>query len=413
MFEFIICLEFCALVIRDCFGFRIFLASSLKSISLLNALMPLSLYIHIPFCLKRCIYCDFVSGIHDPQKEDAYISAIKKEMLGIQEKTSFNTLYIGGGTPTALSVGSLTDLIVIIFEHFRFVKNYEATIEANPGTIDSDKLESVRSSGINRISIGIQSFNDDELKTLGRLHTAKDAEKAVVLAKETGFKNISIDLIYGIPGQDINSWKSTLEKAASLNPEHISTYELTIEQGTLLYNYVEAGKLEMLKDESIVEIYNHTIDYLGAREFMHYEISNFSKPGYQCRHNMHYWNRGEYYGVGLGAHSFIKGERFFNTDDLENYTGLLSENKTPVKETENITQDKALAEAVFLGLRRTDGISLKIFSETYGRNISELYKKEIKELQEAGLIEYNEVGACIRLTRKGFLLSNEVFTKLM
>jgi oxygen-independent coproporphyrinogen-3 oxidase len=210
--------------------------------------MPASLYVHVPFCLKRCIYCDFVSGIYDPEKADAYIKALKNEISGIPSTTQFSTLYIGGGTPTALSTHTLSDLIKHIFLHFNFSPlhpppgkggqgGYEATIEANPGTVDFEKLRALRLAGINRISIGIQSFNDDELAFLGRAHTAEEAEHAVSLAHDAGFENIGIDLIYGVPGQNIVSWRKTLENAVRLKPAHISTYELTVEKGTVLYEY--------------------------------------------------------------------------------------------------------------------------------------------------------------------------------
>lgn len=375
--------------------------------------MALSLYVHIPFCLKRCIYCDFVSGIYNPEKEAAYIKALKKEILNISHKTTFRTLYIGGGTPTVLSTEALSDLITCIFRHFNFIENYEATIEANPGTLDKKKLQTIRSLGVTRISIGIQSFNNEELDCLGRLHSSDDAEQAVCLVKDAGFENIGIDLIYGIPGQNIDSWRRTLERAVSLRPKHLSSYELTVEQGTLLYDYIKTNKLKRMGEEKIIEMYNYAIDFLTAKSFVHYEISNFAMPDYYCRHNLNYWNRGEYYGVGLGAHSFIKGKRFYNTDSLEDYIRALSENKSPVKETEVITKDKAFSEAIFLGLRKTRGINPKTLHESYGKDILTLYQKEIRELQDAGLMELNGTDSYIRLTRKGLLLSNEVFTRFM
>ena len=415
-----------------------------------------SLYVHIPFCLKRCIYCDFVSGIYDPEKEGAYLQAIKKESLNIPDKTPLTSLYIGGGTPTVLSADTLSDLITCIFKQLSFVKNYEATIEANPGTLGKEKLSAIFSSGINRISIGIQSFNDDELNLLGRLHSSHDAEQAVYLAMDAGFENIGIDLIYGVPGQSIESWKKTLEKAVNLKPKHISTYELTVEKGTLLYEYMNQdsrdgcptmgdgfitsrtgvqpvkkdkkgeakasptqGPLDQgrgdfsrpLDEGQIIEMYDYAINYLTAEGFVHYEISNFALPDYFCRHNLNYWDRGEYYGIGLGAHSFIKGKRFHNTAILDDYINLISADKSPVKETEEITEDKAMSEAIFLGLRKTTGINLKTFYQTQGRDILTVYHKEIKELQEAGLIEL--MGDNIRLSRKGLLLSNEVFIKFI
>ncbi|RJR14822.1 MAG: radical SAM family heme chaperone HemW [Nitrospiraceae bacterium] len=393
-----------------------------------------SLYVHIPFCLKRCIYCDFVSGIYDPRKADAYIDALDKEVLNIPEKTQISTLFIGGGTPTALSVHALSNMIRNVFSRFSFIGDYEATIEANPGTVDKDKFQAIRSSGINRVSIGIQSFDDDELSLLGRIHSSDEAEQAVRLARDAGFKNIGTDLIYGIPGQDILSWRKTLEKAVRLKPEHISTYELTVEKGTLLYEYLMfrpqsppsprgrgtgggGNKFTMPDEDKIIEMYEHTIDYLTAEGYSHYEISNFSLPGYECKHNLNYWDRGEYYGIGLGAHSFMYGKRFHNTDNLEDYLKTISEGKSTVKETELITEEKALSEAIFLGLRKTGGINLESFSKRYRVNVLGRFEKEIKEFQEAGLLEITEsecsYETTLRFTRKGLLLSNEVFARFI
>lgn len=388
--------------------------------------MALSLYVHIPFCLKRCIYCDFVSGVYDPEKADAYIKALKKEISNIAGAGPFSTLYIGGGTPTALSASVLTDLINHIFSHFKFEDNYEATIEVNPGTIDKEKLQVIRSLGINRISIGIQSFNDRELAFLGRIHSSQEAEQAVYSARDAGFENIGTDLIYGIPGQDMVAWKKTLETTVLLKPEHISTYELTVEEDTMLYKRCkgqeirdkgQGSRCKMLSEENIVEMYEYTIDYLRSHGYTHYEISNFALPDCQSRHNLNYWDRGGYYGTGLGAHSFIKGNRYCNTDNLDAYLRAFSENKSSVKESEYIAEDKVLSESLFLGLRKTVGINIESFSKRYKINVLSHYQNEIRELQEAGLIEIVSSGCSyetiLRLTRKGLLLSNEVFARLI
>ena len=389
--------------------------------------MPQSLYVHIPFCLKRCIYCDFVSGIYDPQKEGVYIEALKKEISGIPQNASFSTLYIGGGTPTALSEQALTGLIKHIFKQIDFTDDYEATIEANPGTINKEKLLALRSSGINRISIGVQSFNDDELKFLGRLHSSYDAERAVILSRECGFRNTGVDLIYGIPGQEASAWRKTLEEAVSLRPEHISAYELTAEDGTLLYEYLKSPTLppvlakegisgrkwRVIEEDQIIEMYEYTIDFLKEEGYLHYEISNFSLPGFACRHNLNYWDAGSYYGAGLGAHSHINRERFHNTDNLEEYIDFMSNGVNPVKGKEEITPEMAVSEALFLGLRRTDGMDLKKFTKSFGSDVISSFRKEISEFEESGLIEVYDSGSRIRLTRKGLLLSNEVFIRFM
>ena len=434
--------------------------------------MSPSLYVHIPFCLKRCIYCDFVSGLYNPARADAYIDALKKEISTIPNEKPLSTLFIGGGTPTALSTDALSSLIHHIFTHFSFSPRLhkegqaegEATIEANPGTVGADKLKAIRSAGINRISIGVQSFCDDELSFLGRIHTSEEAEQAVHIARDAGFENIGIDLIYGIPGQGIERWKMTIEKAVMLKPPHISTYELTVEQGTLLYEYLHnpssppffkggtsfpasgghngtcpphwqrgrapvaaehsngkwrdfSSKINLPDEDSIIEMYEHTIEYLRSEGYLHYEISNFAIPSYQCRHNLNYWDRGEYYGVGLGAHTFIDGTRFHNTDNLDEYLELVSGQKSPVKRSESITEEMALSEAIFLGLRKTGGINIEAFSKQYHRNILSCYQREINDLQEAGLIEVTgsdcSYETTLRLTRKGLILSNEIFTKFI
>jgi oxygen-independent coproporphyrinogen-3 oxidase len=383
--------------------------------------MPISLYVHIPFCVKRCIYCDFISGAYTPDKAAAYLVALKKEISSIPADRPLSTLYIGGGTPTVLTADQLSDLIKHIFDHFTFSPPLEATIEANPGTVDSDKLKSIRSAGMNRISIGGQSFNNEELTFLGRIHTGAEAEEAVRLARDAGFENIGIDLIYGIPGQDIETWKGSLEKAVSLKPEHISAYELTVEEGTelhkLLSSPLDKGVKRLLNEDAIIEMYEYTISYLSSKGYLHYEISNFGLPGSFSRHNLNYWERGDYYGAGVGSHSFINNKRSSNTTDLESYLRLLSENKSPVEHSEEITAENAISEAIFLGLRKTAGINIEAFSRRYKINLPVFYEKEIKELQEAGLIE-NACSECsyetdIRLTRKGLILSNEVFVRFI
>ena len=380
--------------------------------------MPISLYVHIPFCLKRCIYCDFISGLYNPDRAYAYIDALKKEMSHLPNEQPLSTLFIGGGTPTALSSDVLSTLIDHIFTKFRFEEDYEATIEANPGTVDTDKLKAIRSAGINRISIGVQSFHDDELSLLGRIHTSAEAEHAVHLARDAGFENIGIDLIYGIPGQDTEIWNNTLGKAVSLKPKHISTYELTVEKQTELYKYLtEDNKFTLPDEDKIIEMYQYAIDYLKSEGYHHYEISNFALPNYPCRHNLNYWDRGECYGAGLGAHSFINKTRFHNTDDLDEYLDLISQGKSPVKGSESITADMALSEAIFLGLRKTCGINIETFSKRYNRNILSCYQKELDALQADGLIEVTSSDCSyettLKLTQKGLVLSNEVFIKFI
>jgi oxygen-independent coproporphyrinogen-3 oxidase len=406
-----------------------------------------------------------VSGIYTPDREVTYMEALKREIDSIPKNISLETLYIGGGTPTALSTASLEDLITHIFHSLNFTESYEATIEANPGSVDSKKLLALRSSGVNRISMGVQSFNDDELSFLGRIHTSEQAEESINLARAAGFNNIGIDLIYGIPGQTMKSWEKTLEMAVSLEPEHISTYELTVEKGTELYKMLyelcqptmslrgasatkqsnydlkhkkiathplgarndkkiisnsssgKRGRILPLDEDQIIEMYNYTIEYLSSEGFKHYEISNFSKTDFQCRHNLNYWDRGEYFGVGLGAHSFLNRERFHNTDNLDDYMEAISENRSPVKSSELITDNRAVSEAIFLGLRKTDGINMESFSRLYNINLLTVFHNEIEELKNSGLIELSSSDCSnesnLKLTSRGVLLSNEVFAKFI
>jgi oxygen-independent coproporphyrinogen-3 oxidase len=275
--------------------------------------------------------------------------------------------------------------------------------------------------------MGVQSFNDSELEFLGRIHNSGEAEKAVRLARDSGFENIGIDLIYGIPGQDITSWQESLNMAVSLKPEHISTYELTVEKGTALHKLLinppiykggqRGGNVNLLQEDRIIEMYERTIDYLTSEGYLHYEISNFAKPGCLSRHNLNYWNRGEYYGTGQGAHSFMNGKRYHNTSSLDEYINAVSENISHLEDPEDISEEAALQEAIFLGLRKTSGLNLEKFSKRYKTNLVSHYQEQIKELQKAGLVEITASDCSyetdLRLTRKGLLLSNEVFIKFM
>jgi oxygen-independent coproporphyrinogen-3 oxidase len=301
--------------------------------------------------------------------------------------------------------------------HFEFANDYEATIEANPGTVNGEKLTALRAAGINRLSIGVQSFNNEELAVLGRIHSCEEAGQAVALAKDAGFENMGIDLIYGIPGQDMNSWKKNLEKTVDLNPRHISAYELTVEEGTVLHELLKPEQTEatlsLLEEKNIIDMYEYTIDYLTSNGYLHYEISNFARPEFLCRHNINYWERGEYYGVGLGAYSFAGDRRYHNTADLDEYRKAVSENRDAVLGSELISKEKALSEAIFLGLRETAGINLKMVSKALEIDILSRHLGVIHELQQTGLVDFDMKTSHLRLTDKGLLLSNEVFARFL
>ena len=370
--------------------------------------MVSSLYIHIPFCLSKCIYCDFYSIPFNLLSAEDYVEAICREMQLIHGNTSdLKTIFIGGGTPSILSENNISKILGTATSIYSVNPGAEVSIEANPKAITFEKAKSFLSSGINRISMGIQSFNNAELLILGRSHNAADALSTFKELRRAGVKNISLDLIYGIPGQTLEQWGNTLMTALELGPEHISAYELTPEHGTPLFEHLKQGTLIMPDEDTLADMFYKGIEMLSDHGYTHYEISNFAKPGFECRHNLNYWDRGEYIGVGAGAHSFSGGIRTANIRDVQKYIEGVNNGTLPVSETTEITEEEALSEQIFLGLRKTKGISLNLFpSET-----AETIKKAVKDNQLHGLIELN--GNNLRSTRKGLILNNEVICRVL
>jgi oxygen-independent coproporphyrinogen-3 oxidase len=316
-------------------------------------------------------------------------------------------IYIGGGTPSLLKEKDIAKIMGKLKREWRLSSKVEITSEVNPGTLSDKGIKAMLDSGINRISIGVQSLDDKELRLLGRMHDAADAVRALRDAQRGGFRNISVDLIYGIPGQDNKSWKTTLEEIARLRPEHFSTYELTPEKNTLLHEQLEKDNLYLPDEDTVAEMYYSAIDTLEACGYGHYEISNFALPGYECRHNLNYWNRGEYIGIGAGAHSFRNGMRFANVGDVESYINAINEARLPVTEEMVLTPEDRVKEILFLGLRKKEGIELgEMPAET-----AEKMKETIGNLVLQDLIESSDNR--IKLTRKGLLLCNEVIVRLM
>lgn len=366
------------------------------------------LYMHIPFCIKKCVYCDFYSILFKAQIAENYIKALCKE-IGMRKCIAGNlqSVYIGGGTPTMLSEQQIAELFKTLHDSYSVNAKAEITIEANPRTITEGKAESLLKSGINRISIGVQSFIDAELKTLGRSHNADDAVKALSDARQAGFSNISLDLIYGIPGQKMDDWERSLGKAIELAPEHISAYELTPEVNTPLYEDLQSGQLSLPDEETIAEMYYRCIDMLEENGYTHYEISNYAKPGYESIHNLNYWNRGEYLGLGAGAHSFYHEQRMVNARDVQSYIESVNKGALPLAESNKITGEEALKELIFLGMRKTEGIDMRHIPTEKKAAIN----KAVDELLPHGLAEFADNR--LRLTRKGLLLSNEVIVKVL
>lgn len=368
--------------------------------------MPEYLYLHIPFCLKKCLYCDFLSVPYDADLARDYVNALCRELkLRMHSLGSLKSVYIGGGTPTVLDAGCHEQLFGCLREVAGVSVDAEITVEANPATVSGEYFERLRSLGINRISLGVQSFQDRELKALGRLHTAEDALLAAGMAAGAGFRNLSLDLIYGIPRQTPDDWQDTLAKAAGLCPQHISAYELTPEEKTPLLSAIRSGRAAMPEEDVVIGMYHAAIDTLSASGFSHYEISNFALPGFSCRHNMNYWDRGEYTGAGAGAHSFAGGIRASNETDIGKYIRLVNEGVLPVREELRLTDADAIKEFIFLGLRKREGICLGRAAGA-GADLAAISA----ELVTDGFLE--EVNGCIRLTRKGLPVANAVIVRI-
>ena len=385
----------------------------------------ISIYIHIPFCVKKCPYCDFNSVATADIPDDVYINALNRELLfhikerPVLSKKTLETIYIGGGTPSLISPHNIKRLLSSIKQAFAESNPVETTMEINPGTITKNSLAAFRDAGINRLSIGIQSFNDKTLKTLGRIHSADNSLKCYEYARATGFDNIGIDLIFGAPGQSVEEWEGDLKTAVALRPEHISAYNLTVEKGTLFFELQKNGGLVLPSEEGQVLMYELAIDSLKEAGYNHYEISNFSLTGFESQHNMRYWSCMDYIGLGAGAHSYISspdwGVRWWNESDPDAYMQQIkkatAEQGQAIAGKERLTKKEALEEGIFLGLRRTSGINMNWFAARFNTPLKNLCHQKIAELKTYGLIY--EDGSIIRLTRKGLTLSNEVFAELI
>ncbi|MCC6544897.1 MAG: radical SAM family heme chaperone HemW [Nitrospirae bacterium] len=369
------------------------------------------IYIHIPFCIRKCPYCSFTSFTPGNVPEEEYINALLKEINSRSTEsnsTDIVTAYFGGGTPSLISPAGISKILSDLAKKFRLI-NPEITIEANPGTIDMERLRGYKDAGINRISIGIQSFNDRLLMSLGRSHSSKEALNAIESARKAGFDNIGIDLIHSIGGESLQDWKDDLKEALSLRPEHISAYNLTIEEGTPFQLSQEKGLLDLPGDEYQTEMLLDTIELLCTAGYEHYEVSNYALPGFRSKHNQLYWKGGDYFGFGVSAHSYFKkgfGIRMANSPLLNNYLSLINRNGTAVVEEDLLTREMAMGETVFLGLRMMEGINVKDFESRFRMKIEEAYKESIDEMTGGDLLTFDN--GRLRLTQKGLLFHNNV-----
>jgi oxygen-independent coproporphyrinogen-3 oxidase len=373
-----------------------------------------SAYLHIPFCHHICHYCDFNKVFLQGQPVDDYLKALEQEIMMTLSRfhtEQLETIFVGGGTPTALNEKQLEWLCKIIRNNLPVGEQFEFTFEANPGELSIEKLQILKDAGVNRISLGAQSFNDQLLKTIGRAHSASDIIHSIAEIKKAGFKNISIDLIFSLPGQTIADFKETLHEAFSLDIPHYSGYSLIIEPKTVFYNLMQRGKLLTPGEDAEAEMYELLMEEMEIHGYHQYEISNFSKPGFESRHNLTYWNNEEYFGFGAGAHSYVEGFRRSNIGPLKKYMEMVNKGNFPVLEENKVSKAEQMEEEMFLGLRKTDGVSISKFSHKFDLDPMVLFHNELTSLVQKGWLETN--GGHIYLTKRGRLLGNEVFQSFL
>lgn len=374
-----------------------------------NRRIPLELYVHIPFCVRKCQYCDFLSGPSDEETKDRYIEALLKEIRAAEHTEDYEivSVFIGGGTPSALKAEAIASITRTLQEQFFFCEDAEVTIEANPGTVDLEKLTIYRNVGINRLSLGLQSTDAEELKLLGRIHSYEEFLKSYEWAREAGFSNINIDLMFAIPGQTGEAWRQHLYQVAELNPEHISAYSLIIEEGT---PFAEQN-LDLPDEDTEYQMYEDTAEILERYGYRQYEISNYAKQGYMCRHNAGYWQRREYLGFGLGASSLYRGMRFSNTRRMQEYLKESRNSDQIRKDVTVLSRNERIEEFMFLGLRMTEGISEKKFEENFDVRLMDVYGDILQKYEETGFMEHIETKW--RLTRKGIHVSNHILADFL
>ena len=382
---------------------------------------PLGIYLHIPFCVRKCNYCDFLSAPAQEETRRRYVQCLTEEIRQFEAAKEYEvkSVFFGGGTPSILEGKWIAALMEELEKIFSFSEIPEITIECNPGTLTAEKLDHYRKSGINRLSLGLQSADENELKLLGRIHTWEDFYKNYQQARESGFENISVDLMSALPGQTVSSWKRTLEKVLALKPEHISAYSLIIEEGTPFYDWYGAedekrrrgladnGRTVLPSEEEEREMYYDTKRFLTEAGYHRYEISNYAREGYESIHNSGYWLRREYVGFGLGASSQVKNLRCKNTERLEDYL----KSDFFKKEVQILTRQEEIEETMYLGLRMMQGVNLQGFQKSFGVRVETLYKETLEKLERPGLLRIKD--GCLRLTDSGIDVSNAVMAEFL
>ncbi|AXH53237.1 radical SAM family heme chaperone HemW [Clostridium perfringens] len=373
----------------------------------------ISLYIHIPFCAQKCLYCDFPSFARKDHLRKAYIEALNKEIISLREKHNnleINTIFIGGGTPSVLEADELECLLKEVAK-LNMAKDIEYSMECNPGNLTEEKLEVMKKYGVNRISMGLQAKQDNLLKGLGRIHNYKTFKENFLLAKKVGFNNINIDLMFGLPNQRLNEWEETLREIISLEPAHISAYSLIIEEGTAFYNLYENDKLKLPTEEEERKMYHLAKKILEENGFNQYEISNYAKEGKECRHNLAYWNMDNWIGVGSAAASYINGKRIKNISSVEEYINSINEKGEAVEEIITNSKNDNMEEFMFMGLRKINGIDENEFKKRFSMNINDVYGEILNKYIDEGLL-IRESGR-IFLSEKGIEISNIIMADFL
>ncbi|MBQ1793569.1 MAG: oxygen-independent coproporphyrinogen III oxidase [Peptostreptococcaceae bacterium] len=374
----------------------------------------LGLYIHVPFCVQKCNYCDFNSFKIKGNDKKEYLNAIEKEMKLYSDEfknKQFDSVFFGGGTPSILNIEELKRLVGSVFKNFNIKETAEVSMECNPGTINKEKLIHMKELGINRLSIGLQAIQNHHLKYIGRIHSYEEFEKNYLEAKEVGFDNINIDLMYALPNHKKEEWKESLDKIISLNPSHISAYSLILEEGIKLHEMYDNEEFSLLDEDTDIEMYNYTINKLKENGYNQYEISNYSKEYKECKHNIIYWKCDNYLGLGPGASGYIGDIRYNNISDLNEYNHKISQNIKPIEEETILSEKDKIEEFIFMGLRMNEGISLKVFKERFNISIEDIYKEPIEKLIASKLLELDKDN--LKLTQKGREISNTVFIEFI
>jgi putative oxygen-independent coproporphyrinogen III oxidase len=375
------------------------------------------IYVHVPFCARKCFYCDFNSYSLDKSAVASYLAALEKEVQLYQAQIArepgvvFDTLYIGGGTPTVLSGKDLARMIRRLLEAFPFKDGAEVTCEANPGSSNTEKFAAMREAGVNRLSLGVQTFDDALLLLLGRQHTGQEAVEAVEEARRAGFDNINLDLMFALPGQSLAQWEESVRQALSLRPSHLSCYSLIVEEGTPFGDAFRLGKLSLPGEDAEYEMFAWLIDALQAQGYEHYEISNFALPGRRSEHNQIYWRNGAWLGLGPGAHGYWNGKRYANVRLPSDYSERLDRGELPVASVHEVSVDEAMDDTMIFGLRLLEGVSRGDFYRRFGVELTKVYSRELDQLTDLGLLEVTPQR--VRVTRQGLFLANQVFAAFL